>query len=86
MFPSQSKCAHCQSTRFEHSNEEPEGSNFKVSFIRCSGCKNPIGVMPYFETNSKIDKLHENMKSMFSDVVMGLEEIDRKIRILSQNR
>ncbi len=86
MFQTPSKCAHCQSIRFELSLEEPAQSSFKVLFIRCAGCKNPIGAMPYFDTNSKIEKLQELLTNSIRTVNTNLDIINTNLSRLIQKR
>jgi hypothetical protein len=84
MFQLQSKCAHCQNVRFELSEEAPENSAFKVYFVRCAGCKNPIGILPYQDTNTKIDSLEEKLDAVNKQTNQNLAIINQNIEKLSR--
>ncbi len=84
MFQTPSKCAHCQSVRFELSLEEPGSSAYKLYFVRCAGCKNPIGVLPYYDTNTKIENMEKQIAQQNSTISSNLATIDQNIRTLFQ--
>jgi len=84
MFQLPSKCAHCQNIRFELSEEAPDNSAYKVYFIRCAGCKNPIGILPYYDTNTKIDSLEKKLDATSSHVNRNLAIINENIEKLSR--
>ena len=52
-----SKCAHCQSTRFECKENEPKGSKFKVLFIQCASCGVVVGMVDYYNIPLLLKKL-----------------------------
>lgn len=80
----QSKCAHCQSHRFELHTESPEKAAFKVNFIRCAGCKNPIGVMDYYDIHTSVKALENKLIALGDIVTSSLQTIDHNIRLLGQ--
>lgn len=41
----QLKCGFCQNTTFELTTEQPKGSRFPLSVVRCLACDVPIGVL-----------------------------------------
>ncbi|AQX86124.1 hypothetical protein ATB97_19325 [Elizabethkingia bruuniana] len=54
---SRSKCPKCENSRFEMVEDAPEGSNFKMMFIRCTSCKTVIGVGDYYNIGTLIHEL-----------------------------
>lgn len=59
-----SKCGHCGSFSWELYTESPSGSNFKISFVRCSICKVPVGTMEYFNLHSSIEVLQKKVEAL----------------------
>jgi hypothetical protein len=51
------KCPKCESKNFELAEDAPNSSRFKFYYLRCSSCKTFLALVPYYDTNSKIDKL-----------------------------
>ena len=60
----QSKCGHCGSTRFEISETEPRGSNYKLFFIQCASCGAPVSSLEYMSNNHLLDKLTRAIKKI----------------------
>lgn len=56
-----SKCPSCQSTNFEMKEETPNGSGFKLMFIRCISCKTVVGVLEYFNSGFLIKELAKKL-------------------------
>ena len=59
-----SKCPHCNGMLWELETEEPRGSAFKINFIRCAGCKAPVGTMEYFNLHSDFEVLQKEVKKL----------------------
>lgn len=51
----------CNSTRFETEVEDPEGSNYKLLFIRCHSCGTVVGVLDYYNIGAMLGKLGDKM-------------------------
>lgn len=76
-----SKCAHCQSMRFEIQEQEPAGSSVKLNFVQCSGCGNPIGVLEYYNSGKLLKNLEHQIKNLESQ----MNSIDRNVRSIEQS-
>lgn len=82
-----SKCGFCGSLgRWELSTEEPNGSAFKINFIRCAACKVPVGVTGYYDVHSKIDRVEKLLKSFKDSATFSLSVLDENIRRLFRGR
>ena len=71
--------------RWELVTEEPQGSAFKVNFVRCAGCKVPIGALEYFNLHSKLEQMDKEIKALKSSnstISSALQVIDQNIRLL----
>lgn len=77
-----SVCPHCKGIFWELHTEEPQHCNFKVNFIRCSKCKAPVGVMDFFDTHTKLEKIEKLVGAMGTTVTSALNVIDQNIRRL----
>jgi len=73
-------CPHCKGMFWEVETDEPRNSAFKVNFIRCAGCKAPIGVKDFFDTHSKLVEMEKSIK----DLTGLLHQIDENVRRLSR--
>lgn len=58
-----SKCGFCQARRWEVNTEEPTGSKFRLIFVRCAACKVPVGVMEFFNSGAKLEKVEKALKN-----------------------
>jgi hypothetical protein len=77
-----SKCPNCNSTSFELKETAPKGSRYKMFFIQCSSCGNPVSATDYENTNYKIGKLEENMEQRFSALQSNLNAANQNITTL----
>ena len=77
-----SKCGKCGGFMWEIVQEEPSGSSFKLNFVRCTLCKNPVGVLEYYNLASKIEALEKLVKDIESRNNSLLGTIDYNIRLL----
>lgn len=77
-----SKCGHCGGFMWELSQEAPSGSAFKVNFIRCSMCKVPVGVLPFYDIHSKLETMEKQNKTLGETITYSLRVIDDNIRRL----
>ena len=58
-----SKCGSCSSSAFELVEQDRIGnSNFKLTFVQCSSCGVPIGVMDYYNIGDRINDLEKRLK------------------------
>lgn len=57
------KCPKCESTFFELVEDYPSNANYKMWYMRCSSltCKTLVHVFPYLDTNTKLEKLSEEV-------------------------
>lgn len=78
-----SKCGFCGAFMWEVKEESPHGSAFKVNFLRCSICKVPVGVIPYYDLHTKLVKMEEKIKKLEQYLPMLLQ-IDENVRRLFQ--
>lgn len=81
-----STCPHCKGALWELSLEEPQGSNFKLFFVRCFACKAPIGVMSFYDTYTKLEKIKNKVDDLENSINRQLQVIDHNIRVLTQNK
>ena len=56
-----SRCAKCESRRFEMKEAEPETSKYKVMFIQCASCGAVVGVVDYYNVPSLLGKIGRKM-------------------------
>lgn len=62
-----SKCGSCGSGSFELVEQESiKKSNFKLTFVQCSSCGVPVGVMDYYNIGDKLDGLEKRIKAIES--------------------
>ncbi len=57
-----SKCAKCDSTRFEMKEAKILRSNYPHSFVQCAQCGAVVGTVPDTDTNYLIRRLAEQLK------------------------
>jgi hypothetical protein len=65
----QTKCPHCENTRFETTVQQPKNSNFKLVFLQCGDCGAPFGVLPYYDE-----------RGILVEISNRLKEIERRIQ------
>ena len=58
------KCPKCDKTQFEFIEDTPTNSNWKYYYLRCSSCKTFLQVLPFHDTNSKIERLQEDINKI----------------------
>lgn len=75
-----SKCPHCEGTYFEMKEVEPQGANFKQTFIQCSTCGAPMGAVAYTNTAALLDNHMKEMKS----IQLELSSMKRDLRQVLQ--
>lgn len=51
------KCPKCERTLFELVEDAPTHSNYKFFYLRCSSCHTFLGVLPYLDISTQIEKL-----------------------------
>ncbi|ENW23378.1 hypothetical protein F925_02336 [Acinetobacter lwoffii NCTC 5866 = CIP 64.10 = NIPH 512] len=62
-----SKCGSCGSESFELMEQARiKNSNFKLTFVQCSSCGVPVGVMDYYNIGNKLDGLEKRIKAIES--------------------
>lgn len=65
-FPNHSgtKCPKCNSSSFELVEDFPSKANFKMYYMRCASCDTFLQALPYYDTNSKIEALQEDINKI----------------------
>lgn len=64
-----SKCGSCGSSAFELVEQDRlKNSNFKLTFVQCSSCGVPIGVMDYYNIGDKLNDLEKRLKNIESTI------------------
>ncbi|WP_119054998.1 hypothetical protein [Acinetobacter colistiniresistens] len=64
-----SKCGSCGSSTFELVEQDGiRNSNFKLTFVQCSSCGVPIGVMDYYNIGDKLDVMENRIKNIESTI------------------
>lgn len=61
---SNTKCPKCSSNKFEFVEDIPSNSNWKFQYLRCSACNTFLQILPFHDTNNKIDILQEDIKKI----------------------
>jgi len=56
-----SKCAKCDSTRFEMKENTPSGTRLKMQFIQCASCGAVVGTTDYYNVPLMLKELAEKM-------------------------
>lgn len=79
-----SKCGSCGGFIWEVAEEAPRDSAFKVFFVRCFSCKVPIGVMDYYDTHTKLDKMEKSILALGNSTTQMLKVVDENVRRLFQ--
>lgn len=58
-------CPHCKGKKFETTVENKVAhSDFKLTFVICSGCGAPIAVLDYYNTGEQLKKLHAKVDKL----------------------
>jgi formate dehydrogenase maturation protein FdhE len=67
-FPNHSgtKCPKCDNSSFTLVEDFPANANFKMYYIRCASCNTFLQALPYYDTNSKIEALQEDINKIKS--------------------
>ena len=63
---SASKCPKCENTSFKLVTQEPADSRYKYSFIQCSRCETPVGVVDFFNTGAQLDGVSQQLNLVHS--------------------
>ncbi len=64
-----SKCGSCGSSSFELADQDRiKNSNFKLTFVQCSSCGVPVGVMDYYNIGNKLEGLEKRIKNIESTI------------------
>lgn len=75
-------CPHCKGFSWEIHEESPRGGAFKLNFVRCVNCKAPVGVLPYYDIHSKLEKMDTRVTTLGDSLTSLLQTIDSNIRRL----
>lgn len=67
---------------WELSEESPNTSNYKFFFVRCMLCKVPIGVVDYYDTHTKLDRIEKTLLTLGNSLTGTLQVIGENIRRL----
>lgn len=64
-----SKCGSCGSSSFELVDQDRiKNSNFKLTFVQCSSCGVPVGVMDCYNIGNKLEGLEKRIKNIESTI------------------
>lgn len=63
-----STCAKCGGHLFEIVEQSPSNANYKLWFVQCSGCGNPISSKEYFNSNVQINELKKKVTKIENDL------------------
>jgi hypothetical protein len=83
-----STCAKCGSHLFEIVEQSPANASYKLWFVQCSGCGNPISSKEYFNSNVQIDELKKKIIKIDSDlgyISQSLGNIEILLRQMNRN-
>ncbi len=83
-----SSCPKCGKHAFELVTTHISGSNYKYNFVQCSayGCGTVVGVVDYFHTGTKLDKIQEAVDSNKSSSSSGqIQNMMQNMHVLHQN-
>lgn len=69
-----STCPKCGGHLFEIEENSPDGSAYKIYFVQCTSCGNPVGTEDFFNVNSQIEILEKK-----------INQIDQKINDIDNN-
>jgi hypothetical protein len=75
-----SSCAKCGNGIFKLVTQEPVGTDFKFSFVQCSSCNTPVGVLDYFN----IGQLLQNQNKLIRNIQSRLTNIEDSIAVVAR--
>ena len=82
-----SKCGGCGSGSFELVEQASiKNSNFKLTFVQCSSCGVPVGVMDYYNIGNKLDGLEKRMKAIESTTASIDDNVVAVARLIKKNK
>lgn len=62
------KCPKCGEADFELVEDFPVHATYNFYYIRCRQCQTFLQAIPFFDTNSKIDTLQEDINDIKSNL------------------
>ena len=77
------KCPHCNATRFEMKEIEPNDSGYKLNVMQCVGCGAPFGVTDYWNIGTLLKQQEAQIKelrSQLSAVSHAVQQIAQVMR------
>lgn len=77
-----STCKHCGGQIFEVVEQSPTNANYKMFFVQCSACGQPVGVLEYYTGWVKMNNIEDKVKRLEAK----LDNVERLLRILINNR
>lgn len=75
-----SKCPHCDGTRFELKTIEARGAQYQHNFIQCGGCGAPFGVLEYHNVGA----LFEGQEAILKRLQAFLGDLDHRLSAIEQ--
>jgi len=63
-----STCGKCGGHHFEVEEVSASGAVFKKYFFQCASCGVPVGVADYFDNNSIMEKIQQQIQSLGSRI------------------
>jgi hypothetical protein len=70
-----SKCGSCNGTQFETKVASPAGTSHEIAFVQCASCGAAVGIVPFFDADSPVRGVHEELKRL----VLSIAEIERQV-------
>lgn len=77
-----STCKNCEGTIFEVVEQSPTNANYKMFFVQCSTCGQPIGALEYYAGWVKMNSIEEKVKKL----ELKIDNLEYLLRILINNQ
>jgi len=77
-----STCKHCEGHNFEIVEQSPKNAAYKMFFVQCSVCGQPVGVLEYYTGWVKMNSIEEKVKKLESKI----DNLDYQLRVLVNNQ
>jgi hypothetical protein len=78
-----STCVKCGGRFFEIKEVTPAQANFKQTFVQCTSCGTPVGVIPFYDPGVLAKQNQETLSTIegkLDHVVNKLREIEQELR------
>lgn len=75
-------CPHCGAKRFQVTEDEPSGADYKVWLVHCADCGAPFGAMEYLVAGVLLKKQAEAIARVQNALVSMASQLDAIQRAL----